>query len=457
MNRIGILSFFKLYKLLWLLALPFLKKNARLKEDFDKRISSSHLEPADIWLQAASAGEAYLTVAILRQLRPESKIRILITSTTAQGRDILLSGLTSDQISSDIDLKIQWFHFDMPDVMHKVVATVQPKLMILLETEIWPSLLYYLKANKTKIMVANARMSKKSFIFYKLSRFLWKNLAPDLVLAILEQDGERFHKVFESRNIRANIKPYIRPGIKSYIRPNIRPAISIMPNIKFESPDTKASLPHPCRDHISSFLPEDLPLTLLASINKQEEKEVLLLLKEIIRQFPAQVVGICPRHMNRINTWEKQLSTHKLKYHLRSDFDSKPPSLLKGPAIILWDIFGELKTIYEFASVVFVGGSLKPLGGQNMLEPLALGTPTIIGPYYEDFAWAAEDMIQKGLLIRQNSWENAAQNIVKHLKSPVNKAELMHKVQQHIGDRQGGAQMVCREITKFLGVRSYVS
>ena len=431
MNTIFIQIFFKLYKLLWLLALPFLRKNARLSEDFDKRISSAHLEPADVWFQAASAGEAYLAVAIVKQLKPESKIRVLITTTTAQGRDILLTGLSPDQISANIDLKIEWFHFDMPCIIRDAVATIRPKLMILLETEIWPSLLYYLKANKTKIMVANARMSKKSFRFYKLSRFFWKNLAPDLVLAILEQDGKRFQKVFES------------PDIK-------KPEIRIMPNIKFETQETGPSRPHPCRDHIRKFLPERLPLTLLASVNKQEEKEVLLLLKEIIQRFPDQVIGIFPRHMNRIKVWEKKLSGHKLQYHLRSGFDSKTSSPLRYPGIILWDVFGELKTVYDFASVVFVGGTLKPLGGQNMLEPLVSGAFTIIGPYYEDFTWVAEEMIQKGLLVREKSWETVAQSIVNYLKTPVNRDELMQKVQQHIGARQGGAQMVCDEIINLV-------
>ena len=415
-----ITNFFKFYNLLWKLALPFLKRNPRLREGFEKRISSSHLSSADIWVQAASAGEAYLAVVLLLHLKPRTPLKILVTTTTSQGMEILKSELTAERLSQDIDLKIDWFPFDMPDAISAAVRTIQPKIMILLETEIWPGLLYCLKKRNTKILMINARMSKKSFSRYQKARILLKHLAPDLILAISDLDRKRFKKIFNASKIKT------------------------MPNIKFESIETDSSSFDPGRDKINEILPTPLPLTVLASIRRQEEKQVFLILKKILKLFPYQVVAVFPRHMNRIPYWEKKLSSLNLKFYLRSDLSSP----LTTPGVILWDVFGELKTTCEFAMVVFVGGSLKPLGGQNVIEPAVQGAVTITGPYCEDFVWAAEDMIEKGFLLQKKTWKAIAKTIVKTLDHPANRENQKALVQSYIQSKKGGARLACDEIIK---------
>ncbi len=415
-----ITNFFKLYNLIWKLALPFLKRNPRLHQGFEKRISSSHLSLADIWVQAASAGEAYLAVTMLLHISPKTPLKILVTTATAQGMDILQSELTHERISQNIDLKIAWFPFDMPDTIRKAVSAIQPKIMILLEMELWPGLLYCLKKRNTKILMINARMSKKSFGRYQKTRFLWKHLAPDLILAISDQDRERFQKIFHTSKIKT------------------------MSNIKFESIETDSSSLPPGREKITEILPTTLPLTILASVRRQEEKQVLLILKNILKSFPNQVVAVFPRHMSRIPSWGKKMTTLGLKFHIRSKLDSP----LIAPGIILWDVFGELKAACEFASVVFVGGSLKPLGGQNVIEPSIHGAVTVTGPYYDDFAWAAEEMFKKGLLIRKSTWKAIAQTMVESLLHPVNRKERKALVQSHIQSKKGGTRQACDEILK---------
>jgi 3-deoxy-D-manno-octulosonic-acid transferase len=413
-------NFFKLYNLIWKLALPFLKRNPRLHQGFEKRISFSHLSPADLWVQAASAGEAYLAVTLLLNLRPKAPLKVLVTTTTTQGRDILASGLTPDRISPNMDLTIAWFPFDMPDTIRQAVAVIAPKVLVLLETELWPGLLYSLKKRKTKILMVNARMSKKSFGRYDKTKWLWKHLAPDLILAISDQDRERFQKIFKTSKIRT------------------------MSNMKFEAIETDPSSFASGRDNMADILPCPLPLTILASVRRQEEKQVFLMLKKLLELFPQQVVAIFPRHLDRLRSWEKRLSRLDLKFYLRSDLSSP----MKGPGVILWDVFGELKTAYAFASVVFVGGSLKPLGGQNVIEPGIHGAVTVIGPYYEDFAWAAEDMIEKGLLLPELSWEAVAKTMVKALEHPPDPKAQIALIQGHIQSKKGGARQACDEILK---------
>jgi 3-deoxy-D-manno-octulosonic-acid transferase len=137
-----ILNFFKFYNTVWRLSLPFLKTAKRLQFGFEKRKSSLHHSRADIWIQAASAGEAYLAVNIIQTLDPATNIKILVTSTTSQGIDILETRLTKKTFNRFIELKIEWFPFDMPDTIEAAVKAINPAIMVLLETEIWPALLY---------------------------------------------------------------------------------------------------------------------------------------------------------------------------------------------------------------------------------------------------------------------------------------------------------------------------
>ncbi|SDU22432.1 3-deoxy-D-manno-octulosonic acid transferase [Desulfobacula phenolica] len=414
-----ILNFFKLYNMLWNMCLPFLAKNNRMKQGFQKRVTSFHHSRADIWIQAASAGEAYLAVQIIKKLTPWAPLTVLATSTTSQGIDILKTRLTRETISSCIDLKIEWFPFDMPDTIRKAVKKINPCIMVLLETEIWPALLYYMKQNKTKIFIINARLSQKSYTHYRKTKILWKHLSPDVILSTSKQDAERYAQIFETTKIKT------------------------MSNIKFESIDTDI-LDSATQKRIKNIFPQTMPLTILASIRKQEEKEGILIIKTILKAFPNQVIAIFPRHMHRIDAWKRHLTSSCLKFCLRSGITDFPAK----PSIILWDTFGELKTAYSYASVVFVGGSLKPLGGQNFLEPAMHGAVTVTGPYYDNFTWVTEEIFKQGIVIKKNHWKAVAETILKALETTTLKSDSRHLAQEFIKTHQGGASQVCDEILK---------
>lgn len=414
-----ILNFFKLYNMIWNLSLPFLAKNKRLKFGFQKRLSSLHHTKTDIWIQAASAGEAYLAVNILKSLSPQKPLKVLVTSTTSQGIDILKTKLTKKTLNQRIDLKIEWFPFDRPHTIKEAVKTINPCIMVLLETELWPALLFYLKQNRTIIFIINARLSKKSYTHYRRTKFLWKHLAPDYILATSDQDAKRYEQIFK------------------------KAIVKTMSNIKFECIETDVpGVTDP--EQIKQILPKTFPLTILASIRKQEEKDIIHVLKNILKKFPNQMVAIFPRHMHRVAAWKKHLNSQNLNFHLRSQINSS----LESPGIVLWDIFGELKTAYGFASVVFIGGSLKPMGGQNFIEPAIQGAVTVTGPYYDDFVWARDDIFKKGVVIKKNNWQAVAKAMVKILETPVNRSYHKQLAQDYIALNQGGTQQACDKILK---------
>ncbi len=125
-------NFFKFYNILWGAALPFLKRHPRLAPTFDRRINPVHLQPADIWIQAASAGEAYLAVSIINALNPDRPVTILLTTTTDQGMEILTQALSPKKFSTRISLYVDIFPFDRPKAMHKAVQQVNHAVMVLL-------------------------------------------------------------------------------------------------------------------------------------------------------------------------------------------------------------------------------------------------------------------------------------------------------------------------------------
>ncbi len=414
-----ILNFLKLYNMAWQVALPFLKKNKRLKKGYQKRTSGIALGQIDIWIQAASAGEAYLAINLVKFLTVSSNLSILITSTTSQGLDILTNQLKNISLDPMIDVTVDWFPFDTSKAIQNSIQSLNPKVMVLLETEIWPALLYYLKKNQTRILIVNARLSKRSFNHYKHTKFLWNHLSPDTILATSDQDAYRYKQIFDSAKVKA------------------------MSNIKFESalvypPESNSN------ESINKILPQDLPLTIFASIRTEEEEDVVSILKEVHHKFDQQTIAIFPRHMHRIDAWKTHLTKIGFDFLLRSEINSP----LKKNCIILWDIFGELTRIYSSASVVFVGGSLKPLGGQNIIEPAITGAVTITGPYNDDFKWVKEQLFSNGIVLQAHNLESVSQTILKNLIHPPDRSMLRNRAIAYIESNQGGTETACREILK---------
>ncbi|WP_033397915.1 3-deoxy-D-manno-octulosonic acid transferase [Desulfobacter curvatus] len=403
-------NFFKFYNILWKGALPFLKRHPRITPTFEKRINPVHLQPADIWIQAASAGEAYLAVSIIKALHPDRPVTMLLTTTTDQGMEILTQALSPKQFSSHISLSVDIFPFDSPKAMNKAVQQVNPAVMVLLETELWPALLYALKRNQTAVLLINGRLSPKSGRNYRLTKALWRSFSPERILAISDKDAERFSQVF------------------SHTR------IDTMNNIKFDRMKVQNTTGK--TSALAAIVPRELPLSIFASFRRQEETQIIDMIKALLARVPNQVIALFPRHMHRIAPFFKKLNKKGLKVYRGSQISS----ILPGPAIILWDKFGDLHQAYSHADVVFVGGSLVPLGGQNFMEPAGLGIPTVIGPHWQDFAWVGKEIFNTGVVTRCRNRQHAVQTMCKHLLESGNRQARIDAVNHYILQKQGGSQ-----------------
>jgi len=403
-------NFFKFYNILWGAALPFLKRHPRLAPTFDRRINPVHLQPADIWIQAASAGEAYLAVSIIKALNPDRPVTILLSTTTDQGMEILTQALSPKKFSTRISLYVDIFPFDSPKAMNKAVQQVNPAIMVLLETELWPAHLYALKRNHTAVLLINGRLSRKSSRNYRLTKTFWRSFAPARILAISAGDAKRFSQVF------------------SHTR------VDTMNNIKFDRIKIHNTTGN--ASALAAIVPRELPLSIFASFRRQEETQIIDMIRALKKEVPNQVIALFPRHMHRTAPFLKKLNKNGFKVYKGSQISS----ILTGPAIILWDKFGDLHQAYSHADVVFVGGSLAPLGGQNFMEPAGLGIPTIIGPHWQNFAWVGEEIFKTGAVTRCKNRQHAVKTMCSYLVKSGGRETRIDAVKHYILQKQGGAQ-----------------
>lgn len=415
------------YDKAWFLATPLLRLNKRLKDGYSQRKLINPLPRADIWIQAASGGEAYLAWTLLKHLRPEGPIRILVTTNTRQGMDIISHAIDEVAVLNPKLIIFQaWFPFDRPMIMNRAVAQVNPKLAVLLESELWPGFMYALKSQDCPVFIINGRMTQKSMAGFLRFPDICHKLRPDHILAISNDDSKRFGKVFGKEGL------------------------SVMSNMKFDrlavEPGQKSEAEKANR-LLNKQIPDDIRFLVLGSVRHEEERQVAWILQEVYRRRPDIVTGLFPRHMNRLDHWKKTIATLKVKWRLRSEMNAPAQ---KGE-VILWDVFGELSTAYASARAVFVGGSLAPLGGQNFLEPLIYDIVPVIGPFYENFAWVGEDIFSMGLVVKAKNKFDVANHLISQLDNPA--PDVASRARKFITARQGGTHQACDLIEKALHER----
>jgi len=415
-----ILLALKLYDTLWRVCIPLLRLNSRLKDGYGTRCTGDKLKPADIWIQAASAGEAYLALSLIDNMHSADPIHILVTTNTRQGLDIIKKAIEAKSINQ-ITVESAYIPFDRPALMDKVVQHIGPKLMILLETEIWPGLLFALKKNNVRTIIINGRVTPKSLKGYMRWPSLWETLCPDKILAISDDDAYRFATLFGQNKVQK------------------------MSNIKFDRLNT---ILQDTNNPLKMFIPELTPFLVLGSVRQPEENQVENILLKIRSSVPETIIGLFPRHMHRIKYWEQALVKLDIQWKRRSELTS-----INVPAgtVIIWDTFGELNAAYALAKSVFVGGSLAPLGGQNFLEPMIYGIKPVIGPSWENFAWVGNDIFKQGLAITTTSWQSVASELIGQLRQTNPDSDQQQKAAiRYIEERKGGTLQACNLISELL-------
>lgn len=417
------------YEGLWRIAMPLLKRHPRLAEGYAQRClgdTDAPLPRADLWFQAASAGEAFLAISLSEALGLTRPARLMVTTQTRQGYDILQKHAErSSSRGAPLEMVVRYLPFDRPGLMQRAVAQVRPRLAVLLETELWPGLMLALKDAEVPLAVVNARMSARSQKHYGLRPSLWRALRPEAVLALSRGDARRFANLFGHTGV------------------------TTMPNIKFDRVTNAAAAPSP---EMKALFPDERPLVVLGSVRRAEEPLIEDLLTLLQRRHRQALLALFPRHMERLDHWQRALTRRGLPWVLRSRATGEHPVLKQG-GVLLWDTFGELGGAYALACAAYVGGSLVPLGGQNFLEPLALGLRPIIGPYWENFAWVGREVVDRGLVQEVKDSHGAIQALSAAIEHPVaeaDKAAVRADLDAYLVSRRGGSAQAAALIRSYL-------
>jgi 3-deoxy-D-manno-octulosonic-acid transferase len=311
--------------------------------------------------------------------------------------------------------------------VRKALNAFRPRVVVLLETELWPNLLTACTRRGIPVLLINARMTPKSLSWYTRVRELGPRIQPQRILAVDQDQACRYSYIFGSQ------------------------AVDTMRNIKFDRwSGVQEPLPY-VQNPLSKLFKAQSRLVVYGSIRREEEPYLVPVIARMASLHPRSIQAVFPRHMHRIPAWKKALQETGLSWKLRSHIQDSVPQ----GTIILWDTMGELEPAYAMARAVFIGGSLAPKGGQNFLESLAQGVVPCIGPWWSNFSWVGPEIVDQGLLSQVSGPEDLVQALSHDLRSPQSREKVFQRFAQYLRQRQGGVHDALSAIRRELGKDHY--
>ncbi len=311
-----------------------------------------------IWVHAVSVGEvmaASRLVELFDDLDPDSPVVISTTTRTGQA-------LAQERFGRKVATgnRVFYYPLDFRWIVGRYLRVLRPRILVLMESEIWPRMVVEAHRANIPVVVVNARVSDRSLPRYRALRWLWKPILRKLtlVLAQSEQDAGRFTEI--------GVPP---------------DALRTVGNLKY---DVRVMGESAVTRELRAHLPAGAKIVVGGSTLEREEIYLLHAFRELLRQLPGLVLILAPRHPERFRAVEDSIKEMKFPCIRRSDWMLQPQPIAAG-SVFLLDSMGELASVYSLASVAFVGGSLVPAGGHNPLEPAQYAVPIVMGPYTENF------------------------------------------------------------------------
>jgi 3-deoxy-D-manno-octulosonic-acid transferase len=385
-----------------------------------KDITADH----SIWIQAASVGEVTAALPLINLLRknyPEEKI--ILTCQTAAGRDVARKKLDSGVVAilSPLDLGF---------VVKNLIRLSGPRVLLLIETEIWPGMIMTAGRNGIPIVIVNGRISTSSFRGYSKVSFLVRPL-----LKMVTAFGMR------SEEDAARIRRLGAPSDR----------VTVTGNIKFDSlPGPE--LPRDAREALEGLLGLESTDMLIVGGSTFEGEDLILYESylELLPRFPGLRLLLSPRHLERVGAIEELLRSRKQAYSLYTSLSVRPAAKEKSEVVIL-DIMGVLSDHYGRATVAFIGRSLRGYGGQNPIEPAAYGCPIIFGPHMENFREIADDLVEDGGAVRIRDEGELLEELARLLSDPARRDRIGARARLLV-EKCSGASRKNLELINGLGI-----
>jgi len=381
--------------------------------------------PGAIWLHAVSVGEVLSVMELARRLRAEFPLAPLFVSTaTLAGRAIArekLGGIVNGIFYAPIDHVF---------AVRRVLRTMRPAMVLILETEIWPNLFREAKRAGCALAILNGRISDRTERRYRRQRWFFREVMrwPDAVLVQSETMRERYLSIGTPPN-----------------------RVSVGGNLKYDAAPREADPQSPARRFIEALRPAEvwiaastMPPALAGDVD--EDDAVIAAFQTLAPQHPRLLLLIAPRKPERFDVVATKLAEAGIRFIRRSDLQGP----LQLPAAILLDSIGELGGLFPLGDVVFMGGTLAARGGHNILEPAFFAKPVICGPHMENFHEIAQEFRARGALVEIGAPAGIADAVEGLLADRRHAAELGQRALACAELKRGAterAMSVIREVT----------
>lgn len=371
------------YLLIPLIILRLYIKSRRLKAyryRIAERFSLGPLapKPVDVWIHAVSLGEVIAATPLIDACLAK-QWRVLVTTMTPTGSNQVTKRFDKQQVEH------QYLPYDLPWCIRRFFKKYKPHIGVIMETELWPNLIHQAKQINLPLFIANARLSDKSFKSYQRAAFMFKPVLNQLthIWAQSEEDAKRFLALGASED-----------------------KVSVLGNIKFDI-QLETNLNEACVQ-LKEKWGALRPVLIAASTHNDEEEQLLSRLKRLKAAIPDLLLLLAPRHPERFLEVYQQSLSQGFKTGLRS----KPETVNQDNDVVIADSIGELLSFYQLSDYAFVGGSLVPIGGHNVLEPISVQVPAFCGPYMANSKAVCRDLCAEKALTMVNDVDDLVEAVI---------------------------------------------
>lgn len=379
------------------------------------------IKPNGILVHAVSVGETIAAIPLIKALQQKyPQLPITVTTMTPTGSERVKS-LLKDSVSH------VYLPYDLPGAIKRFLKTTKPKIVIIMETELWPNLISQCYKQKIPLIIANARLSERSAARYgKLGKAVKQIFSKiSMVAAQNQHDGERF----------------VSLGLPT-------DHLAITGSIKFD-----INLSNEQRQKINQLKQQwqlNRPVLIAASTHSGEDEIILTAFKKLLLKHANLLLILVPRHPERFKTVEKLISDSGFNYLKRSA--NQIPT--EQTQIVLGDTMGELLELYAMADIAFVGGSLVKQGGHNPLEPALHHIAIITGEYFFNFQVICEQLIEaQGMIVCTNSADDLYSTIDRLLNDNSRRVQLGENAYLVLKQNQGALSRLLVVINHYLNIK----
>lgn len=398
------------------------RRNGRYRRTFRERMGRlpgtlPAARPPTIWVHAVSVGEALTARPLVKALKARFPgHQLFFSTTTTTGAAVV------EKDAGGADGRF-FAPFDFRRPVRRVLERVQPALLLLVETELWPNLIHQARLRGTRVAVVNGRLSPRSFARYRRLRSWLRHVLADVDLFLMQ--GE------------AHAQRILHLGA-----PPAR--VRVSGNLKYDV--AEAETPAALARLIPAGTTES-PLWIAGSTVEGEEPLVLQAFAAARARHPTLRLLLVPRHPERFDAAAELAAAAGWAVTRRS--------ALTGPwtegEVLVLDTLGELPRLYAQATVVFVGGSLVPMGGHNVMEAAAAARPVIVGPHMENFQEAAAELHRAGALLEAATAEALAIQVDRLLADGARAAEIGRRGREVVDHNRGALQRTVDALAELMG------